>query len=241
MKRAIIIAAMLAAAGLAGAQMFAQLFGGETWTPAALNPVAWYKAENNALDSAGTCNGTWAGTSLYSTGKIGASFVYTLGEYVSTCVFTPTNGFSVSCWINPFSLGEGGFGRLLDNNNSANSESGGFGLYVYTGQVVRFKSYSSPNTDLDSTDTIPLDDWTHVLLTFGGGLATIYINGDQSASGSCSYEQSSKAILIGDRQSTLDRSFNGKIDDVLIFDRALTATEIKKLYDESVKRNGEAW
>jgi hypothetical protein len=35
--------------------------------------------------------------------------------------------------------------------------------------------------------------------------------------------------------------FKGQIDDVLIFDRALTAEEIEKLYNESIKRNGAAW
>ena len=74
MKRVIVIAAILAAAGLAGAQMFAQVFGGETWTPAALNPSAWYTGDGNVTDSMGNYDGTWVGTEAYADGPTGQAF-----------------------------------------------------------------------------------------------------------------------------------------------------------------------
>ena len=66
MKRAIILLAILAAAGLAGAQMFAQMFG-QTSTGTPIAALAWYKLDGNALDSSGNgYDGTWIGTEAYS-------------------------------------------------------------------------------------------------------------------------------------------------------------------------------
>jgi len=69
MKRAIIIAAMLAAAGLAGAQMFAQLFGA-TGTPSRL--PAGYR-ECDYLKSSGT---QYINTGHINTGYTAFSIVY---------------------------------------------------------------------------------------------------------------------------------------------------------------------
>jgi len=83
-KRAITIAAMLAAAGLAGAQMFAQLFG-TTGTP--IPAVAWYKLDGNALDSSGNgYNGTWGGSPTYVAGVFDGSQAASLlrGRWIGT-------------------------------------------------------------------------------------------------------------------------------------------------------------
>ncbi len=79
--------------------------------------------------------------------------------------------------------------------------------------------------------TFQPDDWYHIVFTYNSGVATIYING--VAIGSNSFTQGSTTLLplyIGSSDGTAEY-FNGSIDDVRIYNRTLTATEVKNLYE----------
>lgn len=233
MKRAITIAAMLAAAGLAGAQMFAQLFGGETWTPAALGPIAWYKGDGNATDSAGEYDGTWTGTPAYTTGKIGGGFALNGTASINIGTTAVYRAVSVSMWVyvavTPTS-GRQHFGAV----NKVAFRTGG------AGNKLNWNVWNQDGTryELAPASDMTVGAWTHYCGTWDGSTSTVYINGAYSASMSASgtsLGSLSSALAIGPSNT------GDIIDDVLIFNRALTETEIKKLYDETVKRNGRAW
>src|SRR5204863_4681991 len=80
----------------------------------------------------------------------------------------------------------------------------------------------------------PLNQWTHVALTFSSGLVSTYINGQlvQSVSGSGiigdTYPDLNE-FRIGSRPSS-DQGFAGLVDEVAIFNRAITPNEVAGIY-----------
>jgi hypothetical protein len=75
------------------------------------------------------------------------------------------------------------------------------------------------------------DQWQHVAFTFDSSNDfTFYVDGDfnsvRSAPGQILYDSDSK-FLIGGAWAT----WNGTIDDVMIYDRVLSPGEIRQIYD----------
>jgi Concanavalin A-like lectin/glucanases superfamily len=84
-----------------------------------------------------------------------------------------------------------------------------------------------------SANTIKPGTWQHVGMVRKGNTLTMYIdgvnNGTQSAAGTANISNSS-SMKVGDAACT-NYDFDGLIDDVRIYNRALTAQEIKRLYN----------
>ena len=87
--------------------------------------------------------------------------------------------------------------------------------------------------ETDSTGVVPLDTWTHVAATYDGPTSTmkVYTNGEERGSTTHLgpiHTGSGYPVWIGlsPEDSGTAAPWNGKIDDVRIYDRALTAGEI---------------
>ena len=78
--------------------------------------------------------------------------------------------------------------------------------------------------------------WHHVVFTYPGGAAKVYIDGVSQSlttqgSAPAAMQASTASVKIGKFGGTLDRYFNGIIDDVRIYNRALSPAEAKLLYN----------
>ena len=90
--------------------------------------------------------------------------------------------------------------------------------------------------------TYNFNEWYHVVLTFEEGVGKYYINGDliqtQTSSsaglGFGSDRTSNKMTSVGGWYEDTTKSFNGSIDEVMIFNRALSSGEIASLYDSTL-------
>ncbi|NOG46832.1 MAG: hypothetical protein HND50_16440 [Calditrichaeota bacterium] len=84
------------------------------------------------------------------------------------------------------------------------------------------------------SDTLPLNFWLHALATYDGVNMKIYINGVLENIKSTDTEiniNNNKPIIIGNSSGGI-RPFDGAIDDIRIYNRALTEDEIQTLYHE---------
>ena len=68
-----------------------------------VQPISWYKAENNALDAEGNNNGTISGGVTYTTGAVGQGFLFNgvdgvvnLGDPADLAF---TGSFTIDCWV----------------------------------------------------------------------------------------------------------------------------------------------
>ena len=223
----------------------------EAWTPAELSPLAWYKGEDNALDSIGSANGTWTGTEAYVDGKIGGAFDLSANQTtigLSNCDFNFSGeaSFTITAWVN------GSYWSAMQTiishyGHDINKRSWRF---VISSGILTFESMSTgiySSRDYVKGGDVLTGKWVHVAVSIDGLMATLYVDGLSSATGIIGSRFNTEKFVvtkIGAVGSSLDvivEPFAAQIDDVLIFDKALTSTEITKIYNESVYRGGAAW
>jgi len=108
-----------------------------------------------------------------------------------------------------------------------------YSLYTEASGVLHFST--GPSTGFVgtlSTGQVPLKEWVHIVAMVSGGQHVYYINGQPagtSGSGATLPANSNSPFNIGRSPDETDREFLGMIDDVRLYNRALTAAEIKKL------------
>lgn len=84
--------------------------------------------------------------------------------------------------------------------------------------------------------TVPQNEWVQCCFTYENITAKTYINGvvgdsyTDAAEISGGLANSTDEIIIGEREDGAGRLFDGQIDHVMIWDRALSASEIAQLY-----------
>ena len=196
-----------------------------------------------ATDSSGQGNnGTltnMTASSSASVGKLGQALTFdSIDDKVSassTGVLNITSTLTISAWIYPRSYGVNSLGRIVDKNNG----TVGYTLFTDNSNVSKGISFAINSTNtgtetLSVANSIVLNRWQHVIVTFNGNrLASIYINGMFVGSSTLNaFPTTSSAINFGIGSRTFDnlRNFDGKIDDVRIYNRPLSATEVKSLH-----------
>ncbi|MCX6865396.1 MAG: LamG domain-containing protein [Verrucomicrobia bacterium] len=100
--------------------------------------------------------------------------------------------------------------------------------------VYRF-SANGINDDL-ATDTLPLVDneWVHIACTYDGSARKIYRNGVKIAGKAGAVmiaHGEGNLAYVGGSEHIQASSFAGKLDEVMIFNRALSEPEVKQIYD----------
>lgn len=206
------------------------------WTPAKLNPVAWYKGDGDATDAMGNYDGTWAGTEAYADGPTGTSFYNVSTNCILIQHATAFNSTdrSISVWIKSSTSGDR---CILSKGNAA-----GFLFRLRSGNV----DYAWNGNYNVLTTTLANNAWQHVVVVQSGTTATIYIDGvfiKTGTSGNLPISTSNDPISIFARLAygRMSEHLAGQIDDVLIFDRALSESEITDLYEKSLARGGKPW
>lgn len=160
--------------------------------------------------------------------------------------------------INQYSLDFDGSNDYLDvGNDSSLSISGALTIsaWIYadalsgypmifskrasSGHAYQFYSTSNKlnynnGTIVQSTGTISTGSWTHVAVTFNAGSVNFYINGSSAgtATAASSNPTNTEAVTIG--RAYNGNYFNGKIDEVVVFNSALSASDITLIYNNGV-------
>ncbi len=93
-------------------------------------------------------------------------------------------------------------------------------------------------TALLSNTQPSLNTWYNIVAIYDGSLLSLYINGVLNSTSTVNYtlDNSSEPLYIGKGFTSVSwnwyRWFKGKIDDIRIYNRALTDAEIEALYNE---------
>jgi hypothetical protein len=161
---------------------------------------------------------------------------------------THITNITVSVWLNPRSYYWHGDGANPNSNiinryeygySNPNGESWGlsFNQTSVTGAI-----YTTTNGVAVSNTPLQLDSWHHIVVTYDGIHVKLFIDGNLSATQSYSQSMNiagNSGISIG--ESNQANGFwnptDGKIDDIGIWNRALTINEIQQLYTESENSN----
>jgi hypothetical protein len=197
--------------------------------------VGFWKFDGNALDSSGNGNdGTNVG-GTYVAGHSGQAIDFDgATDYVAVNddnSLDLTNEMTIAAWIRPRTYGAGGFGRIVDKN---------YMFYVanYSSLLNALSLYIT-STVSSSQNIITLNTWQHVAVTFNVSLSSnqvkFYVNSNPSGSATwtTSIPVSTSSLYIGNSQA-LNRYFDGSIDEVKVWNRALTAAEIDQEYQSGL-------
>jgi len=208
--------------------------------------VAWWPGEGNASDLAGANNGALVGGVTFVTGEVGEAFSFDGYSGYIDVSNTPgmdfgTNDFSIACWIRLASLDAGpGGGREIIHKSVGDVPSNRNYTYFLeydAGPALRFR-VSDTNSVNDLTITNPLSTgvWYHVAAVRMGNTNQIYLNGlllSQQVSGSNINSGIGGTAYIGEIAPNgipLTRFFDGQIDELSLFNRALSQSEIGAIY-----------
>ncbi len=194
-------------------------------------------AGSTAVDSSGNSyNGALAGTSLptWTTGQINGA-IATNG--VDQRVTVPdnndldlTSAITISGWVQPTVVGTQ---YLVKKARQGTVNGYELGLSSTGKAFVRFNQLASADTNrVDSTTSYPTDGttWMHLAATYDGTTIKLYVNGTLEASAAKTFTIQTNTAGLGIGAEDLGfRPLNGKIDEVKIFNRALTAAEVNNL------------
>ena len=138
-----------------------------------------------------------------------------------------TGNDSISAWIYP--TVSSGIMNIIDSQSAAGIENNQYNLYLDSNRKInRYLSGFCP-----SNSALSLNTWSHVLSTYDGSNLKIFINGVLDRTCILSKPSVTTNILrLGARSSSVYK-FIGKIDDVKIYNYALTPLQVQQDYNNS--------
>jgi len=86
---------------------------------------------------------------------------------------------------------------------------------------------------LDAPGALPANSWCHVAVTLDGARGVMFLNGEPVATNAAltvrPWQVLARSNYVGESQFAADPAFNGRIDSLRIFSRALSAAEVKQV------------
>ncbi|MGD0605769.1 MAG: LamG-like jellyroll fold domain-containing protein [Streptosporangiaceae bacterium] len=203
--------------------------------------VAFWRGETDATDLIGGHSGAFytannpTAPSITEWGKVGSAFAFDGTTYVQ---IPDASGLqppqiTLEAWVFPTALSSSYQTVIGRGSSTASIEQ--WWLGVLNG-VPQFITQSTGL--LAGTATIPLSQWTHLAVTFDGATQVLYVNGTQVASQGApvAFTYAPVPVCIGATLQNTGPSylFTGLIDEVSLYDRALSHDEVSAIYDADI-------
>jgi hypothetical protein len=216
--------------------------------------VAYYPFNGNANDESGNGNnGTVTGATLTADRNGSADKAYSFDGVnddirVGSLSGNPRNQMTISAWV--YNLDSSTGRRTIirkDSINGANPIVIGpvrkmdWGLYLSDDKKIYFDVFPESGAGQSGTqhslssptlDSAPFDQWSHIIAVYDGVKMHLYLNGGKMA------EKNATGLITNGSFSfnigSIDRVHefaNGSLDDIRIYNRALSAGEVKALYE----------
>lgn len=204
--------------------------------------VGWWPFNGNVLDCSGNSNnGTINGATL-TTDRFGfenSAFSFNgSSDFISIPDATSldlVNNFTIAAWFNPSSTQDDqgiiGKGRAIGGTGCALLHR----VMSPNGTGVVAMSNSSSAEVYIANSQFSINTWHHILSTYDGSSLKLYVNGQliDETSTTILLENSIANLFIGKELDDY-RYFNGKIDDVGIWNRPLNQVEVLQLYNHGL-------
>jgi hypothetical protein len=213
--------------------------------------VAYFKLDETsgttAADSSGRGNdGTVIGTNVaWVEGRDGGALAINApatGDVADRLEF-PTAGMSpaagtISIWLyladpQPASSGRYIFGHTSNGTGRAFADR--LQIYMQDGSNVSRKidlGLGGAHTTKADIVELPMSQWVHLALTWNNGAYVLYIDGESVANGSYSGLTTFRSIANFGNDGCGDpyEAFSGMLDEARVYNRAITATEVKTIF-----------
>ena len=193
-----------------------------------------YLNTTTSTDTSGSGNnGTLTGGPVPTQGRLGQALGFDGSNDVvvlpNSASLQPTTAITVSAWFNA--------GSPLGAQRSFVEKNPGYAIRVSTDSKIYAyldTTSSAWSAMAASTAAITAGQWYHAVLTYTSGQGRLYIDGVQQGATVTSFtgdlEYGGNNPAIGAYTPTGAGYWLGKIDDVRVYNRALTAGEVQQLY-----------
>ena len=212
------------------------------------NVNAYYPFNGNANDVTGNGkNGTVTGATLIADrlGKPNSAYLFNGSNNIiklPRTLLSSNTGFTISFWMNPY--------------GNHTTPDGSQYLIDLRGQYYISVAYNQPNVSnpnlivyrlMDASSTrnyansginaLQVNKWCHIVATYGNNLMELYINGIRISSatssppGSCYSAYNTQGKDVGTNNELW---FYGGMDELIIYQRGLTSTEVQALYNRGL-------
>ncbi len=182
--------------------------------------------EDDTDDSSKLGNhGELVGKADFVEGQIGQALEFSeSGEVKCSYIELNEKSFTICMWVRPKL--EGAEQQCVFSQMQANATNTSMHFRIYTNATVRMGYYSN---DLDAPGAAIADEWQHICFwqDVDAKERKIYINGEEAAGDAAksAYLGNAGDTIIGS-WGTSGQKFNGAIDEVQIWDRALDEDDI---------------
>lgn len=225
--------------------------------------VGWWPFSGNANDESdngfdGVVNGANLTTDRF--GNLNSAYSFDgVDDLISMSGITNDyDSYSISCWIltNSIPTGIGKYKGVLGKGSWGENHGGDHTFFLVLqdrhyepteqGVLIGYENFSGTNMVLNHSDISDFSgNWKHLVVSYDHLEETlsIYVNAElvESTSTTIGLNINTEPLIVGNMytppmtfQGMQDAFFDGKIDDIGIWDRVLVRDEITNLYNSSL-------
>ena len=193
--------------------------------------VAYYKMAD-ATDETGSYNGTATNVDFNVQGKYGFAGKFNgSSSYIATPTLLPTNNFSFSCWFNPSSFASSANKVIYNQNITSNR------FYISIYDSGKIEAWNGSGTFTTSSSVVNLNQWHNIVYTASSSTGKkIYVDGTEVLTNADTGNNQGSATGTNwtgfGKWYTNVLYLDGKLDQVRIFNKVISAAEVTKLYNE---------
>ncbi len=207
--------------------------------------VSWWTGDGTANDLVGPNNGTLLGAGGYADGEVGPAFNLdgqsAWIDIPNSASLNPTGPFSVECWIKASSQQSSPQSLIVDKSHGFTDGTGWAIQTNPNGTAAFFYGIGGPTGDASyfpfvvTTNSVLDDQWHHLAGVWTGTQLEIYEDGvlQDSLSETTLPASNTRDAEIGRSWGggSPTRFFNGLIDEVTFYNRALSASDVQAIFN----------
>jgi hypothetical protein len=207
--------------------------------------VGWWRFNNDTdftdYSTYGN-NGTNNGSNYTAGGRLGGARQFDgTNDYVSipnSPSLNPVNEITMEAWVKPRNITANAYYEILRQDGGGRIKLFAFQDYGTLLTLGLYTSSSYWETDFPITATYFTDgNWHHVVYTYNGSYARLFVDGrlNNSQAHTGTIDSVTANLIIGSLGGS-GEFFNGSIDEIRIFSRALPSEEINASYNAGLYR-----
>jgi len=186
-----------------------------------------------AVDSSGYGNdGTLKGPPEWAVGQLGEALDFDgSSDYVEVPhnpSLSITEAITIAAWTYMSTGASGEMAIVSKGGWAANNLP--YELTMEAGSIIYWQFYDDAGRDTCSPDSPPVDEWHHITGTYDGTLFKCYIDGELADEWAYTgtMPENELSVMIG-RRTTGGCQFNGLIDEVMIYNHALSDDQVPQI------------
>jgi hypothetical protein len=200
-------------------------------TSAPSEMLGWWPGDGNLNDIVAGNDAVDAGNVTFTTGEVGQAMTFNgTSDYLTVANSPdPNSEYSFDAWVYwNGNINTSSHDGIVVKNNAAN-DNDSYSMFIFADDNSLYNVLDG-QTYATLANSVPVGQWFHVAQTFDGSTAKVYINGNLATSFNGSRGSSTGTLAFGNRAGGT-HFFNGLLDEIETFSRALTQDEVRAIFN----------